>query len=67
VARLYGTEAAAFRRVDALRKMGIWPGVVTLPTGQHRLTFDPDWPDAWVQAPAATAAAGEQEDRYEDP
>lgn len=65
--RLYSTEGGAYRRVAALRRIGIWPGVITQADGQHRLTFDPDWPDAWMQDPAATAAAGGQEDRYEDP
>lgn len=38
----YPTFDLAARRVDALRRSGYWPGVVTREDGRYQLTFDPD-------------------------
>lgn len=38
----YSTEEAAFRRVEILRRQGIWPGVIKIGSGKaYRLTHDP--------------------------
>ena len=39
--RVYPTERKAYMRVQTLRKLGIWPGIVRLDDGSYRLTFDP--------------------------
>jgi hypothetical protein len=33
--------AAALARAETLQRRGIWPGIVALPGGLYRLTFDP--------------------------
>jgi hypothetical protein len=38
---VYGSEEAAFRRVDTLKQSGIWPGVRRV-FGGWELTCDPD-------------------------
>jgi hypothetical protein len=37
----YASYAAALARVGVLQRRGIWPGIVALPGGLYRLTFDP--------------------------
>ena len=37
----YATEAAALRRVEALKRDGRWPGVTRHPDGTCDLTWDP--------------------------
>jgi hypothetical protein len=39
---VYADEAAAFRRVDTLKAVGIWPGVITRADGTCVLTYDPE-------------------------
>lgn len=44
----YPDEAAAFRRVEALKREGRWPGVIRHADGTCSLTWDPqgahlDW------------------------
>jgi hypothetical protein len=41
VMRIYYSEEAAFARVERLREVGVWPGVVRLPHNRWRLTYDP--------------------------
>ena len=38
---VYSSEEAAFRRVDTLKRSGIWPGVRRVPGG-WALTYDPE-------------------------
>ena len=39
----YATAEAAFKRVEALRRTGIWPGVIKIGSGKWwRITHDPD-------------------------
>lgn len=38
------TPKQAEERVGRLREAGIWPGMITVPGGLVRLTFDPPWP-----------------------
>lgn len=39
---IYGTEEAAFRRVDTIRRtFGAWPGVRTRSDRAYDLTYDP--------------------------
>jgi len=43
VSRTYPTDEAAFKRVETLRRTGIWPGVIKIGSGKWwRLTWDPD-------------------------
>lgn len=37
----YGSEDRALARVNVLRQLGIWPGIVTHPDESCSLTFDP--------------------------
>jgi len=39
--RRYGSEEAAFDRVNSLKVYGIWPGVVRYRDGKFGLTYDP--------------------------
>jgi hypothetical protein len=36
----YPTEEAAVARMEALRRIGIWPAVIALPSGRWRLSAD---------------------------
>jgi uncharacterized protein YbdZ (MbtH family) len=36
----YPTEADAIARVEALKQLGIWPGMIRLPSGWVVLTHD---------------------------
>lgn len=40
----YASEADAYRRVDALKKEGRWPGVIRHTDGTADLTWDPPTP-----------------------
>ncbi len=37
----YHSEEAAVARVDRLRLIGIWPGIIRMADGTFRLTYDP--------------------------
>ena len=37
----YHTEEAAIARVDRLKIVGIWPGIIHMGPGAWRLTYDP--------------------------
>jgi hypothetical protein len=37
----YRSEESAFARVNALRLLGIWPGVIRVGRSSWRLTYDP--------------------------
>ena len=39
---IYDDEDKAFRRVETLKKSGMWPGVRRAGTGRVTVTFDPD-------------------------
>jgi len=38
---VYGTFDRAQQRVDALRRKGVWPGIVIRRDGLYGLTYDP--------------------------
>lgn len=40
----YATEEEAFRRVEQLQEVGMWPGV-WFDSIDYRLTCDPVWPE----------------------